>query len=72
MMIFLRKSYEIVGYANTEDGYYICLSCIEEDEKENFKPLFLSDEYDYIPSCDRCFSCIEGNIIKNTLEVDNK
>lgn len=52
-------SYDVLGYANTEDGYCICLDCITEAEKETFYPIFADSEWDCYPSCDRCFEAIE-------------
>jgi hypothetical protein len=62
-----------MAYANTQDGYHICLNCVTEEEKEKFYPLYHSDLYDYKyadyelgladepnqPSCDKCLNPIE-------------
>jgi len=53
------KSYDVVGYANTEDGYRVCLDCVTEKEKAEFHPIFADSEWDAYPSCDRCLEAIE-------------
>ena len=53
------KSFDVVGYANTEDGYCICLDCINEDDKERFQPIFADSEWDSYPTCDVCLETIE-------------
>ena len=59
-MSYHRKSYEITGYADTENGCAYCLNCIEEGDKEKFTPIFLGDEWDAPgPACDNCFKLIE-------------
>jgi hypothetical protein len=63
----------IEAYANTQDGYHVCLNCITPSEEKTFTPLYHSDLWDYtyadfdlgcsdspnFPSCDRCLEEIE-------------
>ena len=59
-MLHLRKSYEITGYADTENGCTYCLDCVDEEDKEKFTPIFLGDEWGAPgPACDNCFELIE-------------
>ena len=65
---------EIQGYANTKDGYHVCVDCTTDEEKGVFTPLGLSDLYEYKyadydhgsaddfnqPSCDRCHKPIKA------------
>lgn len=53
------KSYDVVGYADTENGYCICLDCVTNEEKELFAAIFHDSEWDTYPSCDRCLEAIE-------------
>lgn len=65
----LRKSYEITGYADTENGVVYCLNCMEDyepaekildDTEGNYTPIFLGDEWDAPgPACDNCHTLIE-------------
>jgi len=64
---------KIQAYANTKDGYHVCLSCVTPSEERIFTPLYYSDLFDYMyadyslgcsdspntPSCDRCIEEIE-------------
>jgi len=66
----------IQAYANTEDGYHVCVSCTTDEEKERFHPLGLSELYEYKyadydhgsaedfnqPSCDRCHEIINAEL----------
>lgn len=66
---FLRKTYEITGYADTENGCVYCLECAEnnpkEPEQEELHPIFLGDEWDFPgPCCDNCHEPIEATLIK--------
>jgi len=61
------RSYDVVGYANTEEGYCICLDCINEADKDKFAPIFADSEWDYCPSCDVCHEAITG--VSLTLSV---
>ncbi len=69
---FLRKTYEITGYADTENCVVYCLSCMEqddllpgEDRESKFTPIFLGDEWDFPgPSCDNCHEHIDAQLIK--------
>jgi len=54
------KSYDVVGYTNTESGYCVCLDCVTKTEKEEFCPIFADSEWDAYPSCDRCSKTIEN------------
>ena len=62
-----RKTYEITGYADTENGVAYCLNCITKDDlleaekpESRFMPICLGDEWDAPgPSCDNCFQLIE-------------
>lgn len=61
------------AYANTKDGYHVCLSCVQPEETEVFYPLTAGMLYEYTyadyelgisespnyPSCDRCREEIE-------------
>ena len=70
-MMPLRKSYEITGYADTENGVAYCLNCVDvkgEDllegamgtPEDKFDPIFLGDEWDAPgPACNNCFKLIE-------------
>ncbi len=72
---FLRKTYEINGYADTENGVVYCLKCVREigedllegaigNPEEKFTPIFLGDEWDSPgPSCDNCQEPIEAQLI---------
>jgi len=71
----LRKSHEITGYADTENGVVYCLKCMESDyeipeevlsdPEGNYTPIFLGDEWDAPgPSCDNCHALIEINPIE--------
>lgn len=67
---------KILGYANTEDGYHVCVACTTDEEKERFFPLGLSHLYEYKyadwdhgaaedfnqPSCDRCHEPINAEL----------
>lgn len=62
--MYLRKSYEITGYADTENGCCYCLNCVDEEDREKFTPIFLGDEWDAPgPCCDKCFDPIEVDLI---------
>ena len=50
--------YDVVGYADTENGYCVCLNCVTEEEKAKFHPIFADSEWDAYPSCDRCLEAI--------------
>jgi len=76
MLIPLRKSYEITGYAH-EDGFAICVDCAtpeEKDERKGLYPITLGDEWDSPPSCDRCNEHIEINCLHTdaTWEFDEE
>ena len=58
--MYLRKSYEVTGYAYEGDTF--CTECIEDKEKEECHPIFLGDEWDYQPSC-FCGELIDVNVI---------
>ncbi len=72
-MMHLRKTTEITGYADTENGVVYCLDCMTDWEgndeakvysEEKYTPIFLGDEWDAPgPVCDNCFELIETNII---------
>ena len=53
------NSCDVVGYANTEDGYCICLDCVTDEQKEAFHPIFADSEWDAYPSCDGCLGAID-------------
>lgn len=52
-MNYFRKSYETIGYTHP-DGFYLCIDCSLSYEKMDLQPIFLSEEFDYSPSCDNC------------------
>jgi len=69
-MLHLRKTYEITGYADTENGVAYCLNCYKEwkeqqacglqPHNQELTPIFLGDEWDEPgPTCDNCFELIE-------------
>lgn len=66
---FLRKTYEITGYANTEDGYCLCEDCADGyhtdyPDKPKLTPIFLGDEWDFPgPCCDWCHDHIDAQLI---------
>ncbi len=73
-MMHLRKTTEITGYADTENGVVYCLDCRKEwkeqqacglqPHNDELTPIFLGDEWDAPgPVCDICFELIETNII---------
>jgi len=72
--MYLRKSYEITGYADTENGVAYCLNCMKdykpaekelEDTNGNFTPIFLGDQWDAPgPACNNCHELIEINPIE--------
>lgn len=65
---------KIRGYANTKDGYYVCVDCTTDEEKEVFTPLGLANLYEYKyadydhgasndfnqPSCNRCLKPLKA------------
>ena len=67
MSRYLRKTYEITGYADTENGVAYCLNCMKDYEPaldqrtdKSFTPICLGDEWDAPgPACDNCFKLIE-------------
>ncbi len=73
MPTYLRKTYEITGYADTENGEVYCLNCMknyEPDEEakinpgENYSPIFLGDECDAPGhSCNNCHEHIDTQLI---------
>lgn len=71
-MLHLRKTYEVTGYADTENGVTYCLDCMEQDDlleaekpDSKYSPIFLGDEWDAPgPSCDNCHTLIEINPIE--------
>ena len=58
------KSYDILGYANTKDGYCVCPECTAETEQAEWAPIFADSEWDSSPSCDRCHREIEVNLVE--------
>ena len=73
VLYVLVTKMRIEAYANTEDGYHVCLSCVTPEEEKIFTPLYHSDLFEYAyadyelgcsdspnyPSCDRCREEIE-------------
>ncbi len=70
-MIHLRKSYEITGYADTENCVVYCPNCMEQEDllqaeepDSKYTPIFLGDEWDFPgPCCDNCHEQIEAQLI---------
>ena len=57
------KSYDVVGYADTENGAAYCVDCGDE---ETMEPIFAGSEWDSYPVCDNCGETIED--VNLTLE----
>ena len=61
---YLRKSYEITGWADTENGVVYCENCLLDGDKEKLTPIFLGDEADFPGhACDNCHEHIEAQLI---------
>ena len=73
---YLRKSFEITGnglFLNYgEQSRILCNECFPEEFEElkqhyhtvENHPIFLSDEFDYTPTCDICSSTLDVNLIE--------
>lgn len=56
------NSTDIVGWANTEDGYCLCIGCYGGQTpyiQRKCEPIFANSEWDEAPVCDRCSEIIE-------------
>lgn len=55
MLLKLRKVYEVVGYSL--DGYVICVSCSDDEIRENGSPIFLQDAPEDEENSLHCETC---------------
>jgi hypothetical protein len=58
--------FAVTGYANTHDGYTVCLDCwslYPQLVRDTMMPIFAGDEWDYAPSCDTCLTSIDVTVI---------